>query len=193
MGLIAVDPGLDVINPDRGAHFNQHRISILRGAEQAIGEAGGSARFVSIDDWTHIGQDFPAAIESHLAAGASAIIVVDIHNHPGLADQVMHYVAKLNVPLIYVSSGETCNPPFHVYCDNKASGVIAGKHMLRQGYHDIIFVGPVNNIWVDERSEGVAKALESAGTAVRFCELPAKMVEFLIFQKSRNSMTPNTA
>ena len=174
IGLIAVAPPPDPLDLNRWAHFNQSRISVLRGAEQTIGEAGGTARFVGIDDWTRIHAELRTAIKSHLDAGASAVIVIDIHNHPGLADEVMAFVESSDFPLIYVSSGKTCSPPFHVYCDNKATGLMAGTHLLRQGYRDIVFIGPLDNIWVDERCEGVAKAVEIAGNTGQFREIPDK-------------------
>jgi DNA-binding LacI/PurR family transcriptional regulator/DNA-binding transcriptional regulator YhcF (GntR family) len=172
VGLIAVAPSPDPTDLNRWSHFNHLRIAIVRGAEQAIGEAGGTARFTGIDDWTQISDHFAPAIQSHIKSGASAIVVIDIHNHPGLAEQVMRTIEQCPVPIIYVSSGETCHPPFHVYCDNKASGLMAANHLLKQGYSDIIFVGPLDSTWVTERSEGVARAVETAGAPSRFRELP---------------------
>jgi len=174
IGLIAVAPTPDPLDFNRWSHFNQLRIAILRGAEQSVGESGGTARFTGIDDWTRIRTEFPVAVKSHIESGASAIVVVDIHNHPGLAEEVMGIVGKSAVPIIYVSSGETCNPPFHVYCDNKASGLMAANHLLRQGYSEIVFVGPLDSTWVSERSEGAARAVEAVGPAARFRELPTK-------------------
>jgi DNA-binding LacI/PurR family transcriptional regulator len=174
IGLIAVAPAYDLAAPDRWSYFNHHHISILRGAEQAIGEAGGTGKYTHLADWTQIHRDFPIAAQAHLDDGVAAVIVVDIHNHPGLSDEVMRLVGRPGPPVVYVSSGETCAPPFHVYCDNRASGLLAGKHLLRQGYRDIVFVGPLDNHWVDERSEGVARAVADEGTGLRFRELPVK-------------------
>ena len=172
IGMIAVAPSYDPTDPNRWAYFNQLHITILRGAEQSVGEAGGTARYIGIADWRRIPSDFPLAVQAHADAGASAIIVVDIHNL--MADEVMRLVGKAGPPLIYISSGETCTPPYHVYTDNKAAGLMAGRHLLSQGYNDIAFIGPVDNIWVDERSEGVSKAVEAVGAGVRFTEFPAK-------------------
>jgi len=174
IGLISVKPDPDPNDAERGAHFSLMQTLVIRGAEQAIGEAKGVARFSSIDDWTAISEQFEILLQSQLDSGARAIIVLDVYDHPGMAEAVMSYVSTSPVPIIYVSSGETCRPPFHVFGDNTAAGLMAGQHLLMNGYTDIVYISPIESSWVEERAFGAARAVSQAGGRATFREIPPK-------------------
>ncbi|MDR3708679.1 MAG: GntR family transcriptional regulator [Capsulimonadaceae bacterium] len=167
VGMIAVAAFSDLTGP---LHYDYHQAmtgATLHGIERCAAEYGAVARFAGINLDARIGEAFPLALDEHLTAGVNGIIVVDLHGHPGVAEQVAAHVERIDIPLVYVSSGQTTNPPLHVYSDNRAAGLAAGEHMMRQGYSPLVFVAPIDARWADERIAGVRLALSKGGADPR--------------------------
>ncbi len=137
--------------------------SVLRGFEQAAGKYNAVTRYLNLPDPTRLHLDFPKFIGALREEKIAGLLIADVHDSPGFAEEVMQLAAIERLPIVYVSSGKTCAPPIHVYNDNVVGGEMAAKHLLSRGFQRLVFVSHVDAVWATERYNGVVKAWRKFG------------------------------
>ncbi|MDR3707647.1 MAG: GntR family transcriptional regulator [Capsulimonadaceae bacterium] len=165
LGIIAELPASS--NDPSDNYYFENRVA-LQAIERYYAERGFPTRFMSISrpDGSHLLID--KVIEALAEAHVDGIVVAFCND----ADKVRRaYTAarRLDLPLVYVSSGELEMPLPHVYYDNRDAGFQATQHLLDQGCREIVMISPYVELWAERRAMGVQDALSAADVPARSC------------------------
>jgi len=103
------------------------------------------------------------SIEAALADGVDALAIIGLGLAPQEVEESLAVLEGKNLPIVCITSGELHRPVSHVFFDNRAAGYDAAYRLLQSGCQDLVYFAPFTALWVQERQEGIADALEYAG------------------------------
>jgi len=170
LGIVAtarIDPNLP--NDVGGLWARQ----AIRSMEQVFAAEGGRTQYLDrypdhlgpyergFDDINAI--SFTDAIDSVLANGANALVIVGLCDARDLSDAVVAAVDIDRIPTVYLSWHEIPPPLAQIYYDNRYAGYQAARHLLHAGYRKLVFFAPFSGTWLTERIEGARYAVRHAG------------------------------
>ncbi|MDR3709235.1 MAG: GntR family transcriptional regulator [Capsulimonadaceae bacterium] len=136
--------------------------ALVQALERAVAETGGSTLFENA--WRHRSKIsyVAAGIDDLLAAGADAIVLVNLSDAEDIRNQAIAASLTTPRPLIYVSSHPLDRPISQVTCDIRGSGYQMAEHLLARGHRRILFIASYGAPWVDQRVDAARAAVQHA-------------------------------
>jgi DNA-binding LacI/PurR family transcriptional regulator len=102
------------------------------------------------------------ALEITARQQLAGIIVICFDMEPDAAAEAVAGFDSWEIPVVSVLAGETVRPIPHVYYDNVGAGYQAADYLIRLGYTSLTMIAPFRAGWVDERLDGVRRAMRHA-------------------------------
>ena len=150
--------------------------AITEAVESAVCAAGGRTRLLALCQPGKAPLSITEAVQVLLGEGVTALAV--------LCDPVdggtYHLADSATVPLVFVTLSELRYPAAGVYYDNRDAGQVACRHLMQNGYGDILFFSPGTALWVEQRLIGAREAMLLSGR-------PAEAVRAAVGGKGENT------
>ncbi len=193
LGIVATARINPAAAPDVGSLWM--RLAI-RSLEQVFSASGGTTHFFErfpegrgpyprgLDEANAI--PVAEAVQSLRREGADAIAVIGLCDAEDISDEVVGAVDVERVPTVYLSWHAISPPLAQVSYDNRYAGYQAARHLLGQGYSQVVFLAPFADAWLSERVEGARDAVRHAG-------LPPETLRLYPAGKSAGSYDPKAS
>lgn len=152
-----IDPSHDESRIMAGAL--ERGVTMVGALERAITQIGGSSHFHNL--WPPT-DNVRSSVGGYKALVDYRVDVVVIVDPPSDFPALFRESQASGVPLVIVNR-ERISPPMLCVCyDHMDASYQAAKHLIDEGCTNLLFFSPHAAAWVDQRKEGVLKALEDA-------------------------------